>query len=179
MVETLLKRLTAWVHATFPERQVYIRSDGRVQFFTFGPGLQATMAGLSLLFLGWVSFTSVNVLFKDRIIEAKNYRYQQMQANYESRIGDLQLSYDQLNEALVSAQDHFKSTADQLERKQQALAQLFGRYYPLGAALVNAAPAAEIPRAASAPTRNLDTCTYPCVSAYRPSDVSSVLSVLQ
>jgi hypothetical protein len=70
MVETLLKRLTAWVRATFPERQVYIRSDGRVQFFTFGPLLQATMAGLTLLFLGWVSFTSVNVLFKDPPVPA-------------------------------------------------------------------------------------------------------------
>lgn len=178
MVETLLKRLTAWVRTTFPERQVYIRSDGRVQFFTFGPVLQATMAGLSLLFLGWVSFTSVNVLFKDRIIDAKNHRYQQMQSNYESRIADLQLSYDELNEALVSAQDRFKSTADQLQRKQQALAQLFGRGSTLGAALVAAAPAAEIPRAASAPTGGIDTFTSPGVTAYGPSDGSSVLSIM-
>ena len=31
--------------ATFPERQIYIRSDGRVQFFTFGPLMQAILAG--------------------------------------------------------------------------------------------------------------------------------------
>ena len=41
-----LERAWAWIHATFPERQIYIRSDGRVQFFTFGPTLQATLAGL-------------------------------------------------------------------------------------------------------------------------------------
>ena len=114
MAETLIERVWAWLHATFPERQVYIRSDGRVQFFTFGPTLQATLAGLSLIFLGWVAFASVNVIFKDRIIAAKDHRYQQMQSTYENRLADLQVSYDELNGALVSAEDTFKSTADQL-----------------------------------------------------------------
>ncbi len=42
MTETLLQRVWTWLHETFPERQIYIRSDGRVQFFTFGPSLQAS-----------------------------------------------------------------------------------------------------------------------------------------
>ena len=36
MNTSFLERVWAWLHATFPERQIYIRSDGRVQFFTFG-----------------------------------------------------------------------------------------------------------------------------------------------
>src|SRR5215472_18543369 len=82
----VLERAWAWLHATFPERQIYIRSDGRVQFFTFGATLQATLAGLSLIFLGWVAFASVNVIFKDRIIAAKDHHYQQMQSTYEIRV---------------------------------------------------------------------------------------------
>lgn len=124
MADTLVERAWAWLHATFPERQVYIRSDGRVQFFTFGPTLQATLAGLALIFLGWVAFASVNVIFKDRIIAAKDHRYQQMQSTYENRVADLQLSYDELNGALVSAEDHFKSVADELQAKQQTVAKL-------------------------------------------------------
>ncbi len=127
MAETLIERVWAWLHATFPERQIYIRSDGRVQFFTFGPTLQATLAGLSLIFLGWVAFASVNVIFKDRIIAAKDNRYQQMQSTYENRLADLQVSYDELNGALVSAEDTFKSTADQLEIKQHTVAKLLSR----------------------------------------------------
>jgi len=121
MAETLLGRVWAWLHATFPERQIYIRSDGRVQFFTFGASLQATLAGLTLIFLGWVAFATVNVIFKDRIIAAKDHRYQQMQAAYENRVADLQVSYDELNGALVAAEDRFKSTADALEGKQNAI----------------------------------------------------------
>ncbi|MBI3675519.1 MAG: M23 family metallopeptidase [Proteobacteria bacterium] len=127
MAETLIERAWAWLHTTFPERQIYIRSDGRVQFFTFGPTLQATMAGLSLIFLGWVAFASVNVIFKDRIIAAKDHRYQQMQSTYENRVADLQISYDELNGALVSAEDRFKSVADELQTKQDTVQKLLGR----------------------------------------------------
>src|SRR5579864_7523240 len=62
MAGTLVERVWNWLHETFPERQIYIRSDGRVQFFTFGPALQATLACLTLIFLGWVAFATV----KDR-----------------------------------------------------------------------------------------------------------------
>jgi len=127
MTEPLGERVWAWLHETFPERQIYIRSDGRVQFFTFGPSLQATIAGLSLIFLGWVAFATVNVVFKDRIIAAKDHRYQEMQSAYESRVSDLQTSYDELNGALVSAEDRFKETADELETKQNTIIKFINR----------------------------------------------------
>ena len=125
--ETFLERVWAWLHRTFPERQIYIRSDGRVQFFTFGPSLQATLAGLALIFLGWVAFATVNVVFKDRIIAAKDNRFQQMQSAYENRLADLQISYDELNGALVTAEDKFKSTADALSAKQNAISGFLNR----------------------------------------------------
>ena len=127
MAGTLIERAWIWLHATFPERQIYIRSQGRVQFFTFGSTLQATCAGLSLIFLSWVAFASVNVIFKDHIIATKDHRFQQMQGTYENRVADLQLSYDELNNALVSAEDRFKSTADELEAKQQNVEKLLSQ----------------------------------------------------
>ena len=127
MTGTLLERVWAWIHQTFPERQIYIRSDGRVQFFTFGPTLQATLAGLSLIFLAWIAFATVNVIFKDRIIAAKDHRFQQMQAAYENRLADLQISYDELNGALVGAEDKFKATADELQTKQNAISGFLAR----------------------------------------------------
>ncbi|HTB37192.1 MAG TPA: peptidoglycan DD-metalloendopeptidase family protein [Reyranella sp.] len=127
MTESLVERAWAWLHETFPERQIYIRSDGRVQFFTFSPTLQATLAGLTIFFLGWVAFSTVNVIFKDRIIAAKDHRYQQMQSAYENRVADLQLSYDELNGALVGAEDKFKQTADELQTKQNTIVKFLDR----------------------------------------------------
>jgi hypothetical protein len=136
MGQTLVERVWAWLHATFPERQIYIRSEGRVQFFTCGSTLQATCAGLLLIFLGWIAFASVNVIFKDRIIAAKDHRYQQMQATYENRVADLQLSYDELNNALIAAEDRFKGTADELEAKQRNVAKLLDNKHVFEAAFI-------------------------------------------
>jgi murein DD-endopeptidase MepM/ murein hydrolase activator NlpD len=145
MVHPLAERLWHWLHAVFPERQIYLRSDGRVQFFTFSSSLQAMLAGLVLIFLGWVAFASVNVIFKDNIIAAKDRRYETMQAQYENRVADLQLSYDELNGALVAAGDRFKATADELEAKQTSLARLVGQKKAIDDALAGlrhaAAPA--------------------------------------
>jgi murein DD-endopeptidase MepM/ murein hydrolase activator NlpD len=146
---TLLERVWAWLHRTFPERQIYIRSDGRVQFFTFGPSLQATLAGLVLIFLGWVAFATVNVVFKDRIIAAKDHRFQQMQSAYENRVADLQISYDELNGALVGAEDKFKAAADALTAKQNAISGFLNRKGQMEAAIsargAGDSPATEVP----------------------------------
>src|SRR5581483_6196077 len=130
---------------TFPERQIYIRSEGRVQFFTFAPPLQATLAGLSLIFLGWVAFASVNVIFKDRIIAAKDHRYQEMTSAYENRVADLQMSYDELNGALVSAEDRFKATADEFQAKQASIARLLNRKTAIDATLASLPAGGGIP----------------------------------
>ena len=74
-----------------------------------------------------MAFATVNVIFKDRIIAAKDHRYQQMQTAYENKVADLQISYDELNAALVSAEDRFKATADALLSKQNAIAGFLNR----------------------------------------------------
>lgn len=135
MLDLLRERSWRFVCSTFPERQIYIRSDGRVQFFTFGPHMQAIMAGISLVFLGWVAFTSVNTVFKDRIIASKENHFRQLQESYETRIANLQLSYDQLNGALVAAEDQFRVVAEELEAKQQALASVIRNKEAVRAAL--------------------------------------------
>jgi murein DD-endopeptidase MepM/ murein hydrolase activator NlpD len=137
-----LLRQRAWrrISHTFPERQIYIRSEGRVQFFTFSSQMQALLAFVCVLSLGWVAFTSVNVLFKDRILAAKERHFQQMQASYESRIADLQLSYDELNSSLVVAQDRFQSIADSFEAKQQTLAAIIEHKKALQASLGTGTP---------------------------------------
>jgi murein DD-endopeptidase MepM/ murein hydrolase activator NlpD len=50
-----------------------------------------------------------------------------MQQAYEGRVADLQMSYDELNGALVSAEDRFKATADALQAKQSAISDFLNR----------------------------------------------------
>jgi murein DD-endopeptidase MepM/ murein hydrolase activator NlpD len=138
MMAALVEDIKAWLRETFPERKVYIRSDGRVQFFSFGPGLQAILATMTLLFLGWVAFATVNVVFKNRIISVRENHYRQMQTAYENRVADLQLSYDEVNAALVATDDRFHATAGELEAKQNTILYFLDRKRQVDAALAAA-----------------------------------------
>src|SRR6185437_8910718 len=81
-----------------------------------------------------------NVIFKDRIITAKDHRFQQMQSAYENRLADLQINYDELNGALVGAEDKFKATADALSAKQNAISNFLNRKNQMEAAIGARAP---------------------------------------
>jgi murein DD-endopeptidase MepM/ murein hydrolase activator NlpD len=135
LIRATAKGIGAWVERTFPERQIYVRSDGRVKFFTFGPALQALLAAAALVLLCWFAFASVNVFFRDRALVAKDRHYHQMQASYQQRLADLTNSYDGLNGALAGAEGKFKAAADKLETKQAAIANLLSRKAEVEAAI--------------------------------------------
>jgi murein DD-endopeptidase MepM/ murein hydrolase activator NlpD len=155
-MDSLRQRAWQLLSHAFPERQIYIRSEGQVQFFTFSSRMQGVLVGISLIVLGWIAFASVHVIFKDGILEAKERHFQQMLASLESRIGDLQLSYDELNSSLVLAQDRFKAIADSLEAKQRTLAAVIEHKNQLQASLgiATVSPAGAAASAKSLPLSN-------------------------
>ena len=108
----------------FPHRQFYLRSRGSVQFFELSPTFQMTVALAGLFLLGWVAYSSVEVIFKAQIMTAKDQRYSSMQAAYESRISQMQLSYDDLNSMLVLAEERFQNATRDLEAKHRQLTAL-------------------------------------------------------
>lgn len=110
-----------WAMACVPERQIYIRSEGRVQFYTVGRGLQAAVVGLLGIVLAWVAFSTVMVVFKDRIIAAEDYRFQGAQAAFESQVAALQISYDDLVARAANAQAYADRQLVVFGRREQTL----------------------------------------------------------
>lgn len=106
-----------FIRKVFPERQIYHRSNGTVHFTVLGPATQIALTGLTFVFLGWVAYASVNVVFKDQIIAAKDARFTSMQKAYDGRISKQQLAYDELNGLLTLAEERFRRSTDDLETK--------------------------------------------------------------
>jgi len=113
-VRSLLSRL-------FPERQFYHRSHGEVRFIALSARNQIGLVVVSLAFLGWVAFASVNVVFKGQIINSTEKRLKATQAQYEVRMSDMQSAYDELNSLLSLAQERFEETTKELEAKHGQL----------------------------------------------------------
>lgn len=106
------------------ERQIYLRSHGQVQFVSLSPFAQAVLAAIGLFFFGWVAYASVNVVFKEQIIAAKDERLAKIEASYEERLAQLQSSYDDINGQLVVAQERFLAQTRDMEEKHRQIALL-------------------------------------------------------
>jgi len=112
-----------------PERQIYVRSKGRIQFYTIGSTAQAAISGLGAIFLAWAAFSTVNVVFKDRIIAAKDHRFQRMQNEFEDKLTALQISYDDLVGKSAEAQQLADLRVAALSQKQAGLGRASGVSY--------------------------------------------------
>jgi murein DD-endopeptidase MepM/ murein hydrolase activator NlpD len=108
----------------FPERQLYHRSHGQVRFVSMSAQTQIALLVVTLAFLSWVAYASVNVVFKEQIISAKERNLIAMQTNYEVRLSQAQQAYERLHSFLIQAEDRFQNETDALKIKQQHLEEM-------------------------------------------------------
>ena len=126
-MNAFVTRLAAAFRKRFSERQIYIRSAGEVQFFTFGPCLQASLAGLAMIFLAWAAFVTVYVVFKDRSIAAMDYRYDETKLAYDVRLLALRHSYAGLTVGLARSEHEYQLAVTALTNKQKLIGELLVR----------------------------------------------------
>ena len=82
----------AGIERFFPERQFYHRSLGEVRFISLSARNQVGLASVLVIFLVWVAYASVNVVFKQQIISAKERKLSMMRQNYEVQLWNWQAS---------------------------------------------------------------------------------------
>ncbi len=109
MLKGQLTSLTASFARFFSERQFYHRSKGEVHFISISGKTQLAYIALTLAFLTWVGYSSVNVVFTEQIISEKTKDLVAMQQQYERRLADLQLAYDLVNARITAERDSFRA----------------------------------------------------------------------
>ena len=105
----------------FKERQIYHRSDGVVHFISMSTKTQialATVIGAALL---WVAYASVNVVFKEQIIVAKERDSRIMETTYAKRLHDAQRAYDDVSSLNHIIQQNFDETMADISTRHQLL----------------------------------------------------------
>ncbi|MEX6633612.1 M23 family metallopeptidase [Hyphococcus lacteus] len=111
----------------FKERQIYHRSDGVVHFISMSSKSQialATIVGAALL---WVAYASVNVVFKEQIIVAKDRDSRIMETTYSKRIHDAQRAYDDVSELNQIIKQNFDETMADISARHQLLQNMVER----------------------------------------------------
>jgi len=105
-----LARLKRYAFRLFPERQVLLRTGGRVSFVTLSHRLQLGVVGVLFLFGSWTAYSSVSFMLYDKILESK-----------DSKIASARLSYRSLLMEVATYQRKFTSITRDLEENHSLM----------------------------------------------------------
>lgn len=117
--------LIAWLKAlyarVFPEREIYVRSEGTVRYLTLTPGLQfgATLAAISLLV--WATFATVSSYVSDTEVASRDQALIEVKEAYTARVVKLQQRYKRLEAELEDSERRFDEVMRRLSGKHGQL----------------------------------------------------------
>ncbi|MEQ8503772.1 MAG: peptidoglycan DD-metalloendopeptidase family protein [Rhodospirillales bacterium] len=103
-------RLRAFIDRVFPERQLVMRTEGRVSYFRLSQPAQVFMSGVVAAALSWSTFTSVSFLMHDQVLQAK-----------DDEIVGARLAYRSLLSEVAEYQRKFASITKDLEENHSLM----------------------------------------------------------
>ncbi len=105
----------------FRERQIYHRSDGVVHFIKLRSRTQVIFASILFGGLLWVAYSSVNVVFKEQIIVAKDEQRRDEQAAYRRRLQNSERAYEEVSSLNFIYSREFEAALRKLEGQHDSL----------------------------------------------------------
>ncbi|WP_341913340.1 M23 family metallopeptidase [Ferrovibrio terrae] len=94
----------------FPERQIIFRSRGDVRYVALSSRAQIAMATSIVAFAGWIGYASVNVFYRDAMLDAR-----------DRRITELSYAYERLAADYEKNQENFVVASRDLEERYRRL----------------------------------------------------------
>ena len=119
-----LGRVSAAVNHFFRDREIILRSDGQIRYFTFSRRLQLALVCTWSLLAGWVGFATIGYIQQSALISAKNQAIWRSQASYRElldQVSDYQLSIVSITRDLKENQAHLRRLFDQNETLKHTL----------------------------------------------------------
>ena len=87
-IASFFAQLEQWRTTYFPERQLFLRSQGRVRFLTIHSYTQIAIASGLAIAIGWGTVTSYAYLSRDQVIAGKNKTISTMSSQYQTLSSD-------------------------------------------------------------------------------------------
>lgn len=113
---TFMDRLQRFLNRAFSERQIHLRTRGRIRFFRVPQWLQVSTTVLAIAYTGWVGYSTFSYIQHDEIVGAKN-----------TMIADARQAYDDLLSDVTAYQRRFAELTRELEDNHNLMLSLVER----------------------------------------------------
>lgn len=107
-------RINILSQRVFLAREILVRADGKVTYFTLTSRLQKIAVGTLFLLTGWIAYSSIGVMVSERQIAEKNDEVAAARGAYADLMGEISRAYGQ-----------FTAVASSLEENEAYLLGLF------------------------------------------------------
>ena len=114
-------RLNLWLEPWFPEQRLFLKSDATTRFVRLRPMTQAVSAGVGIVAVGWIIFTTAILLMDFVNSGTSRDQVQRQTALYEERLNTLSDDRDLRVAEAAGAQQHFNVALRQVSAMQERL----------------------------------------------------------
>ena len=114
-------RATRIIGRFFKERQIYHRSDGVVHFISMSTRTQIALAAVVGSALLWIAYASVNVVFKEQIIVAKDRNERVQRDLYERKLEKAHRAFNDMNALNSILQEQFDAAMGEINHRHLML----------------------------------------------------------
>ncbi len=90
------ERFRRFINRTFPERQIHLRTRGRIRFFRIPQALQLSTLAVAVVATTWLEYSTFSYIEHDEIVVAK-----------DTQIADARRAYDDLLSDVTAYQRRF------------------------------------------------------------------------
>lgn len=114
--ESVWKRFRRFINRTFPERQIHLRTRGRIRFFRIPQALQLSTLAVAVVATTWFGYSTFSYIEHDEIVVAK-----------DTQIADARRAYDDLLSDVTAYQHRFAELTRELEDNHNLMLSLVER----------------------------------------------------
>lgn len=114
--ESVWQRFRRFINRTFPERQIHLRTRGRIRFFRIPQALQLGTLAAAIITSSWFGYSTFSYIEHDDIVVAK-----------DSQIADARKAYDDLLSDVTAYQRRFAELTRELEDNHNLMLSLVER----------------------------------------------------
>lgn len=121
MIDRIRDRLHGWVQRFFPERQIYHRSEGKVNYLSLTPRVQIIAAASLSGVLIWIAYSSLSVFTSGHILSSQSIRAHESRVKVQRLLTEARARESSARTLLESRTVDFTLAADDFEHRLENL----------------------------------------------------------
>lgn len=117
------RTVAAAVRGFFRTRQIYVRSRNDVHYITFTPLAQLSLLLVLLAALFWTAYASVNIVFKDQLLQLKQQNLFEARLDHEHELAAMRDAIEKANDRLLLNQQSYLEKLDEVKARFDVLSE--------------------------------------------------------